>query len=288
MAAGAGLADAASCNRLHDEDMVPVGRADRFDAFRALADRRGRPGDRLFESLAEVRAGTADSPEAWAPAVVGIDVPEGASLLAVARAAGIELPALCSDDRLSPIGSCRTCLIRADEQIGAACVTPAASGVRVETSTDELRRLRRDAVELIVSALPPRAPANDNPGDLAVPGGQYRRDRCPCLDLRHSGYGSGSMTRRGGNLALDPADILGLHPNDAFQYGLRDGTPVGVESRHGRARLIARVSKQTAAGQVFYSFHVPASGVNRLASHHTDTVTCCPEYKVTAVRLAAL
>ncbi|MFF7765072.1 NAD(P)H-dependent oxidoreductase subunit E [Streptomyces massasporeus] len=49
--------------------MVPVGPADRFDAFRALADRRGRPGDRLIESLAEARAGTANAPEAWAPAV---------------------------------------------------------------------------------------------------------------------------------------------------------------------------------------------------------------------------
>lgn len=29
----------------------------------------------------------------------------------------------------------------------------------------------------------------------------------------------------------------------------------------------------------------PASGVNRLTSHHADTVTSCPEYKVTAVRV---
>ncbi|MFI7292701.1 2Fe-2S iron-sulfur cluster-binding protein [Streptomyces sp. NPDC050121] len=37
----------------------------------------------------------------------GVAVPEGASLLSAVRAAGIELPALCSDDRLSPAGSCR-------------------------------------------------------------------------------------------------------------------------------------------------------------------------------------
>ncbi|MFE3520741.1 NAD(P)H-dependent oxidoreductase subunit E [Streptomyces sp. NPDC059161] len=61
--------------------MVAVGRADRFDAFRALADRRGRPGDRLMESLAEARAGTADSPETWAPAVAaGIGLPAAAAL----------------------------------------------------------------------------------------------------------------------------------------------------------------------------------------------------------------
>ncbi len=61
--------------------MVPVGPADRFDAFRALADRRGRPGDRLIQSLAEARAGTADSPEAWAPAVAAdIGLPAAAAL----------------------------------------------------------------------------------------------------------------------------------------------------------------------------------------------------------------
>lgn len=61
--------------------MVSVGPADRFDAFRALADRRGRPGDRLIESLAEARAATVDSPEVWAPAVAaGSGMPAAAGL----------------------------------------------------------------------------------------------------------------------------------------------------------------------------------------------------------------
>lgn len=61
--------------------MVPAGPADRFDAFRALADRRGRPGDQLIVSLAEARAGTADSPEVWAPAVAArIGLPAAAAL----------------------------------------------------------------------------------------------------------------------------------------------------------------------------------------------------------------
>ncbi|MEU2231671.1 molybdopterin dinucleotide binding domain-containing protein [Streptomyces vietnamensis] len=47
------------------------------------------------------------------------------------------------------------------------------------------------------------------------------------------------MTRRGGNLLLDAHDRLDLHPEDAARHGLRDGTPVTVESRHGQARLVA-------------------------------------------------
>ncbi|AVV45711.1 protein disulfide oxidoreductase [Streptomyces sp. P3] len=61
--------------------MTAVGPADRFDAFRALAGRRGRPGRRLMESLAEARAGTADAPETWAPAVAAdMDLPAAAAL----------------------------------------------------------------------------------------------------------------------------------------------------------------------------------------------------------------
>ncbi|MEV4111519.1 molybdopterin dinucleotide binding domain-containing protein [Nonomuraea sp. NPDC049695] len=62
--------------------------------------------------------------------------------------------------------------------------------------------------------------------------------------------------------------------------------PVTVESRHGRATLNARITDETAPGQLFCAFHFPASGVNALTSGHADTVTSCPEYKVTAVRLS--
>ncbi|QKV90600.1 formate dehydrogenase subunit alpha [Streptomyces sp. NA02950] len=124
-----------------------------------------------------------------------------------------------------------------------------------------------------------------------LPPGEQPDDHFPLILVtgrRWAHYNSGSMTRRGGNLAIDPVDHLDVHPDDAARYDVRDGAPLTVESRHGQARLIARVSEQTPPGQVFCSFHFPASGVNRLTSDHTDTATSCPEYKVTAVRVAAL
>lgn len=122
-----------------------------------------------------------------------------------------------------------------------------------------------------------------------LPPGERPDDDFPLVLVtgrRWAHYNSGSMTRRDGNLALDPVDFLDLHPDDAGRYDVRDGERVTVESRHGRARLVARVGDQTAPGQVFCSFHFPASGVNRLTSDVADTVTSCPEYKVTAVRVA--
>lgn len=102
---------------------------------------------------------------------------------------------------------------------------------------------------------------------------------------RWAHYNSGSMTRRGGNLLIDAHDHVDLHPEDAARHGIGDGTEVTVESRHGRARLTARLSSELSPGQVFCAFHFPESGVNSLTSDHADTVTSCPEYKVTAVRL---
>ncbi|MFJ2030105.1 formate dehydrogenase subunit alpha [Streptosporangium sp. NPDC087985] len=121
-----------------------------------------------------------------------------------------------------------------------------------------------------------------------LPPGEEPDDHYPLILVtgrRWAHYNSGSMTRRTGNIRLDSADWLDLHPADAARYGLGDGHPVTVESRHGRATLIARLSGDMAPGQVFCAFHFPSSGVNTLTSGHADTVTSCPEYKVTAVRL---
>ncbi|TQE36885.1 formate dehydrogenase subunit alpha [Streptomyces ipomoeae] len=160
-------------------------------------------------------------------------------------------------------------------------------------------------------AVPWPCPDPDRPGEaklykerFATPDGKARLIAAPYLPpgeqpdddyplvlvtgRRWAHYNSGSMTRRGGNLALDPVDFLDLHPDDAARYGVRDGTQLIVESRHGQARLVARVGEQTAPGQVFCSFHFPTSGVNRLTSDQADTVTSCPEYKVTAVRVGRI
>ncbi|MGW5418669.1 formate dehydrogenase subunit alpha [Streptomyces sp. NPDC003943] len=157
-------------------------------------------------------------------------------------------------------------------------------------------------------AVPWPCPAPDQPGEatlyaeeFATPDGRAHLCAAPYLPpgeepdadyplllvtgRRWAHYNSGSMTRRGGNLVLDTHGRLDLHPEDAARYGVRDGAPVVVDSRHGQARLIARVGSDLAPGQVFSAFHFPDEAVNSLTSEHADTVTSCPEYKVTAVRL---
>lgn len=85
-----------------------------------------------------------------------VEVLRGATLLDAVRAAGLALPALCHDDRLSSVASCRTCLVDvAGRGLAAACSTPAEDGLRI--AVEASRGNRRDALQAIVAGLPPRA-----------------------------------------------------------------------------------------------------------------------------------
>jgi formate dehydrogenase major subunit len=194
--------------------------------------------------------------------------------------------------------------------VDLGCATPADALAECGRLAPVFAGLSHDRLDSEGGAVPWPCPDPDRPGEaklyterFATPDGRAHLAAAPYLPpgeqpddayplilvtgRRWAHYNSGSMTRRGGNLELDPVDFLDLHSDDAGRFGLRDGEQVTVESRHGQARLITRISEQTAPGQVFCSFHFPASGVNRLTSDHADTVTSCPEYKVTAVRVAA-
>jgi formate dehydrogenase major subunit len=84
-------------------------------------------------------------------------VAEGATVLDAIRAAGAAVPTLCHDDRLSPTGACRVCLVSAGARVVASCVTPAAEGDRIRTDDPRARAAARNTLELLVSALPERA-----------------------------------------------------------------------------------------------------------------------------------
>ncbi|MBB6349995.1 formate dehydrogenase subunit alpha [Nonomuraea muscovyensis] len=190
---------------------------------------------------------------------------------------------------------------------GLGCPTPAAALAECAALVPVFAGISHERLDREGAVCWP-APYPDRPGEarlyrerFATPDGLAHLAACPYLPpgeepddhyplimvtgRRWAHYNSGSMTRRTHNLRLDADDRLDLHPDDAARHGLRDGDPVTVESRHGEARLTARTSREVVPGQVFCAFHFPASGVNTLTSDFADTVTSCPEYKVTAVRL---
>jgi formate dehydrogenase major subunit len=100
-------------------------------------------------------------------------------------------------------------------------------------------------------------------------------------------FNAGTMTARTKNSLLRPSDTLDIHPDDARRVGLRDGDQVRVASRHGDARLPARLTSALRPGEVFATFHTAEIFLNRVTGPLRDRYTETPEFKVTAVRLEA-
>jgi len=91
-----------------------------------------------------------------------IDVPPGTSILAAARRLGIEVPTLCYLEGCRPATSCLVCMvkIRGSNRLVPACGTTAEEGMAVESETEEVHRVRRAALELLLS---------DHLGDCLAP-----------------------------------------------------------------------------------------------------------------------
>jgi [NiFe] hydrogenase diaphorase moiety small subunit len=73
----------------------------------------------------------------------------GQTVLEAAEDAGIYIPRLCFMKGLEPAGSCRVCTVRINGRAAAACTQPAAADMFVENDTDELRRLRRNVIDML-------------------------------------------------------------------------------------------------------------------------------------------
>lgn len=98
-------------------------------------------------------------------------------------------------------------------------------------------------------------------------------------------FNAGTMTSRTANQQLRPHDTLDIAPTDARALGIVEGERLRVVSRRGAAVLPARLDERLRPGQLFATFHEPASALNRLTSDVRDRRVGTPEYKVTAVRV---
>jgi formate dehydrogenase major subunit len=101
-----------------------------------------------------------------------------------------------------------------------------------------------------------------------------------------SQYNVGAQTRRTGNSAWHPEDLLEMHPHDAEVRGVRDGDTVTLTSRVGETSLRVKIDDRMPVGVVYTTFHHPVTGANVVTTEHSDWATNCPEYKVTAVEVA--
>lgn len=85
-----------------------------------------------------------------------LEVEEGANVLDAALENGIYIPHLCHHKDLNPLGSCRMCIVEVEGQKGvtASCTLKAVEGLRIRTDSEEIKRLRMLALELLLTGHP--------------------------------------------------------------------------------------------------------------------------------------
>jgi bidirectional [NiFe] hydrogenase diaphorase subunit len=130
---------------------------------------------------------------------IEVEMDAGATLLDAAKAAGRWVPTLCFDDRQTPFGACRVCLVGLADSPNPvpACTTPCREGMEVETEQPAARRVAAAVVELVLSELP-EPPAAETElarvrerlgvGEPRWPGAVHEGEedlRHPYLALRH-------------------------------------------------------------------------------------------------------
>ena len=82
---------------------------------------------------------------------------EGSTIWAAAKAAGIDIPVLCHDERYDPVGVCRMCVVDVGAPaFAASCVRACESGMQVKTATPEIERSRAVLTEMLLADQPDR------------------------------------------------------------------------------------------------------------------------------------
>lgn len=89
-----------------------------------------------------------------------VQVEQGTTVLEAAKRININIPTLCYLKDINVIGACRICVVevKGARTLQAACVTPAAENMVVQTNTPAVRNSRRMTLELILSNHPFQCP----------------------------------------------------------------------------------------------------------------------------------
>ena len=80
----------------------------------------------------------------------------GKTILQHAREGGISIPNLCYTSHLTPLASCRICVVEEEKsgRLLASCVTPANAGMSLQTRSEQVLEARRNIVRLLMASHP--------------------------------------------------------------------------------------------------------------------------------------
>ncbi|MCX6259181.1 MAG: 2Fe-2S iron-sulfur cluster-binding protein, partial [Bacteroidia bacterium] len=84
---------------------------------------------------------------------IPVTVDEGTTILDAAKKLNFRIPTLCNHPDLSVAGNCRVCVVEVAGQrlLSAACATPVAEGMQIQTNSEKVRSSRKHIIELLLS-----------------------------------------------------------------------------------------------------------------------------------------
>ena len=88
-----------------------------------------------------------------------VEMPAGSTILDALRAAGLDLPAACHDDRLKPYGACRLCLVRVngEQKPVTSCNTALTDGMAIDSRPVDVEAERRTLLKMLARNYPAEA-----------------------------------------------------------------------------------------------------------------------------------
>lgn len=83
---------------------------------------------------------------------IEVEYTDEKTVLEVIRNNGFDVPTFCHRPDLTQFGACRMCIVEQDGKwIQASCTMPPKEGIRIETNSDKVRKIRKTILELLLA-----------------------------------------------------------------------------------------------------------------------------------------
>jgi len=110
---------------------------------------------------------------------------EGVTILEAARSAGISIPTLCYHEELEPFGGCRLCIVelesRGSTRLVVSCVYLAENNMVVRTRSEEIDRIRKMILELLLAHAPDSFVLEDLAREYGADRNRFRKQPSFCI-----------------------------------------------------------------------------------------------------------
>ncbi|MFC2038825.1 2Fe-2S iron-sulfur cluster-binding protein [Chloroflexota bacterium] len=114
-----------------------------------------------------------------------VKVEEGTTVVEAARSAGINIPTLCHHEDLKPYTACRLCMVEIEDRgrtrLDTACSRPVAENLIVRTRTEQVDKIRKTLLELMLTHAPDSPILQEYAQDYGADASRFEKEPSFCI-----------------------------------------------------------------------------------------------------------